>query len=525
MLFQSLKTNIAISMVVLLLIGMMLIDFLLSMMAQKDLIHQEQSRVAQAFALIEDRIRQKASAGTSVLTADEKRAFNDLVQKTDMALGMIYIGHSGESYFSGNAVSQQKILRALALQSAGTGRKSVQFHGTTWGVFWKRKRYLAMGFPLAPQRSGGGAICFSLDLERIYSTLRTNQKLIFGFILLNLTILTFWGVHRVGKLSVNPLKRLVKRAEEYQDDDGLLFLNEGQDTEFSKLSFALNRMLRRISEDKAALKSTVSDLEQANDDLKQAQREIIRAEKLASLGRLTSGLAHEIGNPTGIILGYLDLLKENHLSPDEKNEVMRRLETEVHRIDTTIKQLLDFARMETGKKKMISIHAMLREITDSINIRAIMAGIEVTHDFSAGNDRIHADENQLTQVFINLLINAADAILTNGNNPSGKITLATTGDAGHLDPDIRIRRPCITILITDNGPGILPEHIDYIFDPFFTTKSPGKGTGLGLSVCHTIIEAMGGVIRVVSENGTGASFCIQLPLAEGVTQSASTGKR
>ena len=126
------------------------------------------------------------------------------------------------------------------------------------------------------------------------------------YIIVNLVILVFIGIYRISKLYLQPLSRLAKRAEEYKENDDLIFSVRRQDNELNRLSKALNSMLKRISEDKQKLRSTVQSLEKANLELKKVQKEIIRAEKLASVGRLSAGIAHEIGNPIGIIIGYLE---------------------------------------------------------------------------------------------------------------------------------------------------------------------------------------------------------------------------
>jgi signal transduction histidine kinase len=288
-------------------------------------------------------------------------------------------------------------------------------------------------------------------------------------------------------------------------------LSENQDSEFNKLSKALNRMLRHISEDKEKLRNAVVSLEKANFDLKQAQKDIIRAEKLASVGRLSAGIAHEIGNPIGIIIGYLEMLKTDDISKEDQKEFLLRTETEIKRIDTTIRQLLDLSRSSNEDVKAVSVHEIIEDTIGVSRFHPRMSDIDLDLKLSAKNDRVIADPNQLRQVFLNLIINAADAILSAENFSNGRI-LITTGSRNNDQNDSTQGGGILRIDYIDNGPGIPKADLENIFDPFFTTKGPGKGTGLGLSVCFMIVERMGGKIKATSREGEGTTITVNLPL-------------
>jgi two-component system NtrC family sensor kinase len=328
------------------------------------------------------------------------------------------------------------------------------------------------------------------------------------------------GYYRLSKNIVKPLQSLVKRAEEYREDDEMFFLYEKTGNEFNKLSNALNSMLKQIADDKEKLRTTVMSLEKANMDLKKAQKEIIQAEKLASVGRLSSGIAHEIGNPIGIVVGYLELLKQNDISDKDKKEFILRTENEINRVSAIIKQLLDFSRPSSEALEAVSVHSIIGETVDAFKFQPLMSDIELDLSFIAENDRVMADPNQLRQVFLNLLINAADAILSVKDHPKGKILItsevelmAQAESADHLK--------MLKISYIDNGSGISKENLGNIFDPFYTTKEPGKGTGLGLSVCFMIIQGIGGKIQASSEEGKGSTINVYLPLT---IQSPNGGK-
>ncbi len=333
------------------------------------------------------------------------------------------------------------------------------------------------------------------------------------YIFINAFVFTFIGFYRLSRIIVKPLQRLAKRAEEYREDDKMFFLYEKEDNDFSKLSKALNSMLKQIANDKESLQTTIMSLEKANIDLKQAQKEIIQAEKLASVGRLSSGIAHEIGNPIGIVVGYLELLKQNDISEEEKKEFILRTENEINRVNTIIKQLLDFSRPSSEALKVVSVHSIIGETVDAFKFQPLMSNIELNLSFIAKNDMVVADSNQLRQVFLNLLINAADAISSVEDCFEGKISITS-----EIVQSESVDHPnMLKISYIDNGSGISKENLRNIFDPFYTTKQIGKGTGLGLSVCFMIIQKIGGKIQANSEEGKGATINIYLPLtAKGV---------
>jgi signal transduction histidine kinase len=272
-------------------------------------------------------------------------------------------------------------------------------------------------------------------------------------------------------------------------------------------------MLRRISDDKETLRSAVMSLEKANLELKKAQEEIIRAEKLASVGRLSAGIAHEIGNPIGIVMGYLELLKQTDISEAEKNEYLLRTENEIERINTIIRQLLEISRPSSTDLRTVSVHELIDDIAGVLKVQPLMSNIDLKRQLSSENDTVLADPSQLRQVFLNLIINSADAISSKDRDEEGLLIIAT-----ELETAPETESPgnpaMLKISFIDNGPGIPEEDIGNIFDPFFTTKEPGKGTGLGLSVSFMIVEGLGGKMSVNSELGEGTTMIINLPLYE-----------
>jgi signal transduction histidine kinase len=365
-----------------------------------------------------------------------------------------------------------------------------------------------------PVGTGEAGAALALSLDRVYEILRDVQKVAFVYLLVNGVLLTLVGVIRLSRVAVKPIERLRKRAETYQDDGSVLFVQERGDSEFSRLSKALNRMLQRISDDRETLRETVRSLEKSNFDLKKAQNDIIQAEKLASVGRLSSGIAHEIGNPIGIVLGYLELLDQTGIPEKERKEYIQRAQEEINRISTILRQLLDFSRPASGKSETVSVHGLLNDMFEMVRVQPLMAHVAVDLDLAARHHEVDADPNQLRQVFLNLVINAADAVSLLRDSERGRLTIGSENPAAG-SKDEAIRPGMLKLRFADNGPGIAEKDLGNVFDPFFTTKAPGKGTGLGLSVCFMIIEKIGGRIFAERNDPEGTVITIYLPLSEG----------
>ena len=508
---HGLKTNITINLAVLLLLAMILIDFVIIITAQRIMLRSEIDKGYLFIAGIESSLANYPESIKSIQDHNLKGNFEKLLKEAGYSCGLLLQTAKNKIFFDGQGCSLQRELEMLTRQSILSGDKITSYEGTTWGVFWQQSRHLILAAPIS--RKGGIVVGASvvIPLEKIYSSLRQTQYIIFIYIFINTIVLTLVGLYRLSRLTVKPLQRLVKRADEYREDDEIIFVSEKEDNEFNKLSRALNSMLAHIAADKEKLRMTVKSLEQANLDLKQAQEDVIRAEKLASVGRLSSGIAHEIGNPIGIIVGYLELLKQDDISDEDRREFILRTESEINRINTIIRQLLDFSRPDSGQPQTFSVHEILTETMSVVQLQPSMADIDLQLDLLAEEDTVVADGDHLRQVFLNLLINAADAISSLGEPVDGRISVTSSVT---VDPSSDSNNPVnmIKIDVTDNGPGIPTENLGNIFDPFFTTKDPGKGTGLGLSVCFMIVEGMGGKIRATSKDGSGTSMEIYLPL-------------
>ena len=413
--------------------------------------------------------------------------------------------------------ADQELMDALVL-TLRTGQPVTQQTGKTFGLLFVQHAAVIVTVPINEDGRTVAAGGLMSPLTGIYQDFRRIQKIAFAFVLINSLFFALIGNRQLSRVYFKPLQRLAKRAETYTDEDSLFFSVRKEDNEFSVLSSSLNKMLHRISEDKRRLQETIDSLQSTNIKLKKAQEDVIRAEKLASVGRLTSGIAHEIGNPIGIVLGYLDLMKQPDLTREEQNDFIDRSEKEITRINHIIRQLLDMTRTSNDESKPVAVHALLEDLISVFTYQPTAGEIAFESEFGARQDIVYADPDRLRQVFLNMMLNAVDAI--NTKPPSEpRIRLVTEGPVDMAMNPGSGKRAGIRIRIEDNGPGIRASDVPHVFDPFFTTKQPGKGTGLGLSVSFMIIEKLGGHLTAADSEWGGAAFQVVLPVADGTRSS------
>ncbi len=519
MFIRGLKTKIAFNIAILFFVAMLLVNIVTVMTAQRDIIRKEVSKGQFILSILETDLLKSLKFETNPAPTSSRAYIFHLLTEAGVSNALV-LGENNKQFLFGNTP------KALQDEMMKHNRKVMRskmheanFFGTTWGVFWKQRRNLILSTPLLQNDQALAGASIVLPLEGIYQSLRHSQKMLFIYLFINTVILTFIGIYRLSKVYFQPLARLARRAEDYREDDEMLFSVRKEDNELHKLSGSLNSMLRRISADKEKLRSTVNSLETANLELKKAQKEIIRAEKLASVGRLSAGIAHEIGNPIGIVMGYLELLKQKDIPAAEKKEYIHRTEAEIERINTIIRQLLEISRPSNAGLRAVSVHDLIDDIAEVLNVQPLISNIEFECRLEAQNDKILADSNQLRQVFLNLIINAADAISSEGKADNGKL-LIQSSLVGGTPEQPNNQKTHLKIMFIDNGPGISEENIANIFDPFYTTKEPGKGTGLGLSVSFMIVEGFGGKMTVHSKIGEGTTMTLLLPVVESETDTA-----
>jgi two-component system NtrC family sensor kinase len=238
------------------------------------------------------------------------------------------------------------------------------------------------------------------------------------------------------------------------------------------------------------------------------QAKLAHSEKMATIGRLVSGVAHEVNNPLAAILGFTDLLLENPEVPLSARDDLQIILQETQRTKDIVQDLLSFARQRPVQREPVQVNGVLRQTIKLRSYDFASHGVEVLEDFEEALAPALGDSQQLQQVFLNILNNAYDAV-------------QEAGQRGRIKIHTRRRTNMIEVAISDNGTGIAdPQRI---FDPFYTTKQVGKGTGLGLSICYGIVRAHGGEIQCWNNEGdAGSTFVVRIPVAtEGAVAAAA----
>jgi two-component system NtrC family sensor kinase len=231
--------------------------------------------------------------------------------------------------------------------------------------------------------------------------------------------------------------------------------------------------------------------------LRRTQQELLHKERLASMGQLAAGVAHEINNPLGTILLLADVLGKELPPDDPRGEDLRLIASEATRCKGIVAALLNFARQQEVLACDTDLQVLLEEVVEAVTHQPSFEQVEVVLDFSPALPGIRGDPNQLKQVFVNLLNNGAEAM-----EAGGVITLAARPLNDHW----------VEVDVSDTGCGIPEENLNRLFTPFFTTKAPGRGTGLGLSIVYGIIKMHHGQISVQSSVGHGTTFTVTLPV-------------
>jgi two-component system NtrC family sensor kinase len=271
--------------------------------------------------------------------------------------------------------------------------------------------------------------------------------------------------------------------------------------EVARLAATFNEMAAQLRADRAALQQRLEELERTTAELSTTQDQLVRSARLAAVGRLSAGVAHEIGNPLAAIRGLLDLMQMGDLDPEQEREFVNRIQRESERIHHTIRDLLDFSRSEPSGGGRVEGSADLNEVvSDTVKLvdrQTRFRDIELAVSVDGGLPRVRGDRERLRQLLLNLLFNAADAL-----GGKGRIEIHATNGGG-----------VVRLTVEDDGPGIDDAILDQVFDPFVTTKAAGQGTGLGLAVCHTIVDRLGGSIDAKNRPEGGASFGVDLPIA------------
>jgi two-component system NtrC family sensor kinase len=329
-----------------------------------------------------------------------------------------------------------------------------------------------------------------------------------ALIVADLGILFVFGRYLIGRLVLGPMRALTDAADAIASGDLTVRAPAAETEEFTRLADRLNDM---------------------TESLLDVQSQLVRAEKLAGIGRLAAGVAHEIGNPLAAIGTYVEVLRRRQSATDLAEDLAR----EAERIDQIVRGLLEYARSEETEAGTVDIGSVVRGVIALLTRQGTLKGREVRLEIDESAAPVWGRPHALEQVLVNLLLNALDASpdgavsvwVVGGPYAPGPGAEARRGDTGPpaparrpasrrpRRPDLPAGTPGVLVVVSDQGPGVPETERERIFDPFYTTKPPGAGTGLGLAIVQRIVDEMGGLVWVEDARGGGAAFKVFLPRA------------
>jgi len=355
-----------------------------------------------------------------------------------------------------------------------------------------------------------GSLFIKMPLADVDAAVQKSSTEFFLLALLMTLFMASFLVLFTRKNIKNPLNAIIKasKAVATGDNSARLEISPNQLDDIRMLSYAFNHMLDNLQTATTELQNWSKQLEykvlKKSEELGEVQNELINIERIASLGKLSSSVAHEINNPLSGILVYTKLVHKKlsnlEFDAEKKDSMLKHLkliEDETKRCGDIVKGLLDFSRKDQDDFETRHLHEILTETYNLMSHPFNIANINFLTDFSAHSDLTWCSPNQIKQACVAILVNASEAV-----TEAGEILFKTS------NPDA----DTIKIDIVDNGSGISPEDIPHIFEPFFTTKRNGNGIGLGLSIVHGIIQSHNGKIDIKSEPGKGTTISIIMPL-------------
>jgi two-component system NtrC family sensor kinase len=375
------------------------------------------------------------------------------------------------------------------------------------GEIWRGRAFVVRGWYIseyAPIRNYAGDAVGMLSvgiMEDTYTAIRNRVIFSFfglataGFILI--IGITYYMIRNI----THPLGEMVAATENIIAGRFDREVRSNSPGEIALLAESFNAMLKSLRQMKGDLEEWGRTLEekvkQRTEELVAMQARVAQSERLASLGMLAAGVAHEVNNPLGGILALTCLTAEDMRDNDPNRENLEEVIRQTERCRDIVKGLLEFSRQSKSNSELVDLNKVLEDTLSLVAKQALFFNISVERDLQPDLPSVMADRSQFQQVFMNILMNAVQAMEERGAIAARSRYLAAEN--------------CVEVSISDTGCGIPPEQINRIFDPFFSTKASGQGTGLGLSIAYGIVTTHRGTISVQSEVGEGSTFTIRMP--------------
>ncbi len=336
-------------------------------------------------------------------------------------------------------------------------------------------------------------------------------------LLADVVVFTAFGLYLLRARLVLPLRRLAAAARAIADGNWAARVPAEGPRETWALANAFNEMTEALEVRSGALEKAVVDLRESNRSLREARAGLDRAERLAAVGCLAAGVAHEVGNPLGAMLAFLDLARRDAGLSNEARGYLERAGSEGQKVRGILRQLLDFSRPPRTERAAVDLTAVCRETAELVSAQRRYADVSIEVVAEGDPPPALADRNIVAQIVLNLLLNAGDALREGTPEPHVRITVRPAAAASRRGDTADAARPrrsfeSVECVVADNGPGIPAPERERVFDPFYTTKPPGEGTGLGLSNALRFAEELGGSLTLDADApGPGSVFVLRLP--------------
>jgi two-component system, NtrC family, sensor kinase len=404
----------------------------------------------------------------------------------------------------------------------------------------RRELLIAFGILFA-----GGVLVATVGLALILPAAESPKVVAFyivTLVLAELAVVFVFGSLTLGRTLLKPMDRLVDDATTIASGAFEHRIRPVPSRELQAVADSVNAMAERLIHDQRALAENVRSLDETNRALVEARAQVVRAARLASTGTLAAGIAHELGNPLGALMAYVDVARLRADAEGSDATLLDSVREEALRIDRIIRSLLDFARSREGKTEPQAVWPVVERVRDLLEAQGRLDDVECRWECQDPVSPVLLDAQRLEQVLVNLLLNALDAVderedgmirvsLREEPGPAASLPRRRKGDPPGVNYAHRRRMAVagkegsaaalaavervVVLTVEDNGPGVPQELLEEVFDPFFTTKEPGKGTGLGLALSAQLVEGMGGEILAGNRQEGGAVFTLRLPEATG----------
>lgn len=492
----GLRTEILTTLTLLMGAALLLGGFLMLRLTEQSLLGQRLTQldsVAQVLgtALIEK--KPESSTQQPVFSIDLLKSLPDDLQHTgwwlyDQNLNLLASYRTGE-------IEPLTQVRLRQIKLSQDVFRSVQFPSLL-EFFGTSVTNRTVALPLLKDNRFHGLLEIHFSLDDIRYRLLLSQRLLLVYVVLYGAVLVFIGYYLLQRNVIRPARNLLAATEEVGRGNLETRLPVAGPLEISRLAQAYNNMSEALKESRQETQAHIEALQQTNSELQVAREELIRSEKLASVGQLAAGLAHEIGNPLTALIGYLEILKMR-IAEEETQDIVLRSLVETQRIDFLVRELLDFSKPSQDSPQLFEPVSELKSVLDLLSNQGIFTERKLAVLIDSSLPNVFMGKRKFQQILINLLLNAVQA-----TSMSERIEVSGGQDESF-----------VWLTVSDCGSGIKQADLSRIFDPFFTTKDPGCGTGLGLAVCYRLVEEAGGSIEVKSTEGVGSQFKLLLPVA------------